>query len=170
MGRVLQVVGYQNSGKTTFVVDYIKEAVKQDLRVGTIKHHGHAGALEFNDLHKDTGKHRQAGAHVSIVDGNGSFVLTSEKLSLTLSQLLSMYRQFDLDIIVVEGFKSADYPKVVLMRSQEDLPILDELLNICCIITRLDLPVEVSEKYKIFKHQEECIEWLITHKVGEVIE
>jgi molybdopterin-guanine dinucleotide biosynthesis protein B len=170
LGRVLQVVGYQNSGKTTFVVDYIKEAVKRDLRVGTIKHHGHAGALEFNDSHKDTGKHRQAGAHVSIVDGNGSFVLTSEKLSLTLSQMLSMYTQFDLDMIVVEGFKSATYPKVVLMRSQEDLPILDELLNICCIITRLDLPIEVSKKYKIFQNQEESIEWLITHKVGEGIE
>ncbi|MGM0873423.1 MAG: molybdopterin-guanine dinucleotide biosynthesis protein B [Bacillota bacterium] len=169
MGRVLQVVGYQNSGKTTFVVDYIKAAVKHDLKVGTIKHHGHSGAIKLDDQQKDSGKHRQAGAHVSVVEGNGAFVLTSEKLSLSLQQLLSLYCQFDLDVIIVEGFKSASFPKVVLIRSQEDLPMLNKLLNICCIIASFQLPKEIIEKYRTFYQTKDSIEWLLTNKVGEII-
>jgi molybdopterin-guanine dinucleotide biosynthesis protein B len=170
MGRVLQVVGYQNSGKTTFVVDYIKAAVKQDLKIGTIKHHGHSGAIKLDDQQKDSGKHRQAGAHVSVIEGNGAFVLTSDKLSLSLPQLLSLYRQFHLDVIVVEGFKSESFPKVVLIRSKEDLQILDELLNICCIIASFQLPKEISETYRTFYQTKDSIEWLFKNKVGEIIE
>lgn len=170
MGRVLQVVGFQNSGKTTFVVEYIKAAVKKDLKVGTIKHHGHPGAILHDDQHKDTGKHRQAGAYVSVVEGNDSLVLTSEKLSLSLSQILSWYNQFQLDVIVVEGYKSATYPKVVLIRTPEDLPILDGLLNVRCVIASFQLPKDITEKFTTFYHQKESIEWLLTNKVGEIIE
>lgn len=169
MGRVFQVVGYQNSGKTSFVVDYIKAAVKQNLKVGTIKHHGHAQALEFNDQHKDTGKHRQAGAYVSLVEGNGSFVLTSEKLSLSLQQLISFYNLIDLDIIIIEGFKSAFYPKVVLIRSIEDLPILNNVHNIYCIVTNINLPLELTKRYKVFNDSKESIDCLLKNKVGDVI-
>jgi molybdopterin-guanine dinucleotide biosynthesis adapter protein len=170
MGRVLQVVGYQNSGKTSFVVDYIEAAVMQDLKVGTIKHHGHSGAIKLDDQKKDTGKHRQAGAHVSLVEGNGSFVLSSENLSLSLQQFLILYSQFQLDIIIVEGFKLESYPKVVLIRSHKDLPMLNDLLNICCIVTSVELPMEITKRYKIFKHTKDSIEWLLTNKVGEMIE
>ncbi|QGQ47063.1 molybdopterin-guanine dinucleotide biosynthesis protein B [Metabacillus sediminilitoris] len=169
MGRVFQVVGYQNSGKTSFVVDYIKAAVKQNLKVGTIKHHGHAQALEFKDQDKDTGKHRQAGAYVSLVEGNGSFVLTSEKLSLSLQQLISFYNLIDLDIIIIEGFKSALYPKVVLIRSIEDLPILNNVHNIYCIVTNINLPLELTKRYKVFNDSKESIDCLLLNKVGDVI-
>ena len=170
MGRIFQVVGYQNSGKTTFVVEYIEAAVRRELKVGTIKHHGHFGAIKMDDQYKDTGKHRQAGAQVTLVEGNGSLVLTSEKLSLSLSQMVTLYSQFQLDVIVVEGFKLAAYPKVVLVTSQADLPLLNDLLNISCVIARFQLPKEIAERFQTFYHIKECIEWLLTNKVGEMIE
>ena len=77
MGRILQVVGYQNSGKTTFVTEYIREAARYKLKVGTIKHHGHDGALTQNDNGKDTQKHREAGAQVTFIEGNESFISVS---------------------------------------------------------------------------------------------
>jgi molybdopterin-guanine dinucleotide biosynthesis adapter protein len=170
MGRVIQVVGYQNSGKTTFVVEYIQVADKRGLKVGTIKHHGHQGSVKIDDYKKDSGLHRHAGAQVSVVEGNGSFVMTSEKMSLTLKQLVFMYRLFQLDIVVIEGYKSADYPKVVLIRSIEDLSILYSLENICCVITSIELPIDITKKYKIFNNTKDSIEWLLTNKVGELIE
>jgi molybdopterin-guanine dinucleotide biosynthesis protein B len=170
LGRILQVVGYQNSGKTTFVVEYIEAAVRQKLKVGTIKHHGHLEAIKMDDQRKDTGKHRQAGAQVTLVEGNGSLVLTSEKLSLSLSQMVTLYSQFQLDVIIVEGFKLAAYPKVVLVTSQADLLLLNDLLNISCVIARFQLPKEITERFQTFYHTKECIEWLLTNKVGEMIE
>ncbi|WP_299086754.1 molybdopterin-guanine dinucleotide biosynthesis protein B [uncultured Metabacillus sp.] len=170
MGKVLQVVGYQNSGKTTFVADYIKMAVEQGLKVGTIKHHGHPGAIDISDHKKDTGKHRQAGAYVSVVEGNGSVILTSEQASLSLVQLLSLYSQFQLDVIVVEGYKAAGYPKVVLIRSLDDIKILEDVVNVSCVISRVALPESITEEYRCFTNYFEGIKWLLTNKVGEIID
>lgn len=40
---IVQVVGFQNSGKTTFVKKLLQELSKQNIYVATIKHHGHGG-------------------------------------------------------------------------------------------------------------------------------
>jgi len=67
---VLQIVGYQNSGKTTLAEKLISYACNKGLRVGSIKHHGHGGAPASN-LTKDSTRHAQAGAVVSAVEGDG---------------------------------------------------------------------------------------------------
>lgn len=170
MGRVLQIVGYQDSGKTTFIVEYINALTNQGLKVGTIKHHGHQEVIKHDDLHKDTGKHRQAGAQVSLVEGNGSVLLNSEKTPLTLLQLLTMYKPFQLDVIVIEGFKSESYPKVALIRSIEGIQMLKSLTNVVCILTSIEVPIEIATKYITFKYTNDCIDWLLTNKVGEFIE
>ncbi|WP_226666010.1 molybdopterin-guanine dinucleotide biosynthesis protein B [Metabacillus litoralis] len=170
MGRVIQVVGYQNSGKTSFVVEYIKAAVKRNLKVGTIKHHGHSEPLMNYDKQKDTGKHREAGASVSLVEGNGTFMLTSDNLNLKLSQLITIYKSLKLDIILIEGFKFESYPKVVLLRSSEDLMMLEKLENVSCLIASFPLPNSLIIHNKVFTNQKDCIEWLQINKVGEIID
>lgn len=170
MGRVLQVVGYQNSGKTTFVVDYIEESVKYNLKVGTIKHHGHKTPLLNYDEQKDTGKHRRAGASVSLVEGNGTIMLTSNNLHLSLSQLIAIYKCFELDVIVIEGYKLESFPKVVLLRSEDDLPMLQKIDNIYCLVASFTLPKSLTNHYKVFTNQKDCITWLLTKKAGETID
>lgn len=71
--KIIQIVGYQNSGKTTLMEQLIKHATKEGLRVGTIKHHGHGGAPVEN-LSKDSNRHEQAGARVSAVEGAEHYV------------------------------------------------------------------------------------------------
>lgn len=170
MGRVFQVIGYQNSGKTTFVVDYIKESIKYNLKVGTIKHHGHKTPLLNYDEKKDSGKHREAGASVSLVEGNGTFMLTSNKLNLNLAQFIALYKSFDLDVIVIEGYKYEPYPKVVLLRSDSDLPMLEKIENISCLVANFALPETLSDHYKVFTNQKDCITWLLTKKAGETVD
>lgn len=170
MGRILQVVGFQNSGKTTFVTEYIKAAVQAHLKVGTIKHHGHGGTPLHHDQQKDTGKHRQAGAYVSLVEGNGSFILSTDKLSLTLPQMITLYNMFELDVILVEGFKYERYPKVVLLRGEEDIALLDKLENVSCIVASFSLSQIYSEKFTVYSNMRECINWLIKTKAGEHID
>ncbi|MCM3160268.1 molybdopterin-guanine dinucleotide biosynthesis protein B [Metabacillus litoralis] len=170
MGRILQVVGFQNSGKTTFVTGYIKACAEAHLKVGTIKHHGHGGTSLHHDQQKDTGKHRQAGAYVTLVEGNGSFILSSDKLTLTLKQMITLYNVFELDLILVEGFKFERYPKVVLLRGEEDIELLDKLENVCCILASFSLPKIYSEKFRVYSNMKECINWLINTKAGEYID
>jgi len=53
-------IGRQNHGKTTLIVDLVAALATRGLRVGTIKHTGHAHAVDVPG--KDSDRHRQAGA------------------------------------------------------------------------------------------------------------
>ena len=43
---ILQIVGYQNSGKTTLVGKIVHVLTESEMKVATIKHHGHGGFPE----------------------------------------------------------------------------------------------------------------------------
>ena len=58
--KLIHIVGRQNHGKTTLIVDLVEEFVRQGIAVGTIKHSSHAHELDTPG--KDSYRHRQAGA------------------------------------------------------------------------------------------------------------
>ncbi|MFS1515631.1 molybdopterin-guanine dinucleotide biosynthesis protein B [Bacillus sp. SCS-151] len=147
---ILQIVGYQNSGKTTLVERFVHESVKQGLKVGTIKHHGHGGKPKANDVGKDTYRHRQAGAVITGVEGEGTVHIHIENDETSLKQLLHMYNPFGLDIIFVEGYKQAQFPKIVLLRSVEDIHLCNELTNVLAIIKWFDHHQFDEIPYKVF--------------------
>ncbi|WP_429636132.1 molybdopterin-guanine dinucleotide biosynthesis protein B [Anoxybacillus kestanbolensis] len=119
---ILQVVGYQNSGKTTLIEKIIKRLCINGYRVGTLKHHGHGGKVTLPE-EKDTTRHAEAGAVVCAVEGDGTFLLHA-KGHWELDELLSVYERFPLDVLLIEGFKHAPYPKIVCLRSREDEHLL----------------------------------------------
>lgn len=132
---VLQVVGYQNSGKTTLITKMIKALQESHYRIGTIKHHGHDGSPLFDDTNKDTYKHRSSGAVVTGVSDKGRLQINHVAQNyLSLEKLLEIYRSFSLDFILIEGFKYDDFPKIVLLKTPQDEKLLNELRNIALII------------------------------------
>ncbi len=133
---VLQIVGFQNSGKTTLVTKVIEVMSARGIRVGTIKHHGHGGFPDSYDTDKDTAKHREAGATVTGVEGAGMLQLHAYDVEgWTLPKMLSFYNNLPLDIILIEGFKRKAFPKVVLLRTGEDEVLLEQLENIQAVIS-----------------------------------
>ena len=58
--RLIHIVGRQNHGKTTLIVELIQEYVRLGIAVGTIKHSSHAHELDTPG--KDSYRHREAGA------------------------------------------------------------------------------------------------------------
>lgn len=76
--KILQVVGYQNSGKTTLMEQLIREATATELRVATIKHHGHGGIPDVESS-KDSTRHERAGAAVAAVEGGGVLRLSAKR-------------------------------------------------------------------------------------------
>ncbi|WP_100402814.1 molybdopterin-guanine dinucleotide biosynthesis protein B [Bacillus sp. FJAT-42315] len=131
---ILQVVGFQNSGKTTLMEKLIHRATSEGLLSASIKHHGHGGVPVNESASKDSVRHYQAGAVVSGVEGAGVLSLTVKREAWSLQQLLTLYQTFDINVIFVEGYKQESYPKVVLLRSAEDIPLLHSLSNIQCVI------------------------------------
>src|SRR5699024_3914142 len=47
--------------------------------------------------------------------------------------MIRFYKQFGMDIILMEGVKYLDYPKIVLLKDEADYSILDKLSNIRAI-------------------------------------
>ncbi|MDT8862383.1 molybdopterin-guanine dinucleotide biosynthesis protein B [Alkalihalobacillus sp. MEB130] len=132
--RILQVVGYQNSGKTTLVESLIRECSERGMRVATIKHHGHPTAQKQESHLKDSERHLAAGADITAVEGGGSLQIHIRNQTWSLDKLLQLYEPFPIDLILVEGFKHEHFPKVVLLRGPDDRELLSTLKNITCAI------------------------------------
>ncbi|MBI4863926.1 MAG: molybdopterin-guanine dinucleotide biosynthesis protein B [Candidatus Riflebacteria bacterium] len=60
MKKLLHLVGRKNHGKTTLLVELVRELRGRGLRIGTIKHSSHSHELDAPG--KDSSRHRQAGA------------------------------------------------------------------------------------------------------------
>ncbi|MED4604423.1 molybdopterin-guanine dinucleotide biosynthesis protein B [Paenibacillus validus] len=118
---VFQVVGYKNTGKTTLTCRLIRLFRAAGYSVGTIKHDAHDFEIDLPG--KDTWQHREAGAEaVAITSDGGGRTFILEQRPLALNELVQ--RMAHLDIVVVEGFKSEDYPKIVIVREAGDLALI----------------------------------------------
>ena len=106
--RIISIVGYKKSGKTTLVENLVR-ALKKYGSVGTIKHlHEHT----INKPDTDTGKHADAGADVVVDVTPNELVKFSRDNNLTSA--LDELANSGMDFAVVEGFKDSKLPKIGL--------------------------------------------------------
>ncbi len=110
------IVGCSQSGKTTLLERLIPEFTRRGWRVGTIKHH-HGNRLELDKPGKDSWRHKAAGASTSIVCSPRRIGMVRDMDHDPGPQRL--LRLLDhTDIVLCEGYKQADFPKVEVFRSQ----------------------------------------------------
>ena len=168
--KIIQIVGYKNSGKTTLSSQVIAYFSRKRLRVASVKHHGHGGVPQgLNST--DSEKHKEAGALLSGVEGAGLLQLSKEQW--TLDEILDLYRYMKMELTVIEGFKEYPYPKVRLIREEEDLRLLDRMENVIAIYSRIPIKEE-QYPYPIFYRVEKDVlcRWLesqLTSKNWDVI-
>ncbi len=106
--RVLSVVGYKKTGKTT-LVEQLVAALKQYGSVGTVKHlHDHS----LNTPGTDTWKHANAGADVVIGVTKNELVKFTKNNDL--ASALDELADVGMDFAVVEGFKDSSLPKIAM--------------------------------------------------------
>ncbi|AST90393.1 molybdopterin-guanine dinucleotide biosynthesis protein B [Sutcliffiella cohnii] len=131
--NIIQVVGYKNSGKTTLVEKIIRYFTKNGLQIGSIKHHGHGGKLESVEG-TDSVRHQKAGALLSTVQGDGEVQLFAHGEEWSLAKIVQLYEFLNVRKVIIEGYKKEGYPKIVLIKNDNDLNMLDELSNIIAVI------------------------------------
>lgn len=132
--KVLQIVGFKNSGKTTLMLELLKQATHRGMTVSTVKHHGHGGALEMPPNDTDSMRFFQEGASGSIVYGDGVVQVHHRKKQAALPELVALASAENPDIVLVEGFKEASYEKIVLLRSAQDWLELQHMEHIALVI------------------------------------
>jgi len=119
----VSIVGRKNSGKTTLIEGVIKELKSRGYRVGTIKHSLHPN-LQPRDVDregKDSYRHYNAGADVVVLTGEKVLALFKGR-GEDIDQIIKSYLS-PIDIILIEGFKEGDKPKIEVLRKEisEDL-------------------------------------------------
>lgn len=132
--KILQVVGFKNSGKTTLLSRFVEMAVSAGKTVSAIKHHGHGGRLEMPAPETDSIRLFEKGAASSLAFGDGVVQMHVKEKEEDLDKFIGFSRLADPDFIFIEGFKGADFPKIVLVRSPEDWRELKKLSNIELVI------------------------------------
>ena len=139
---IFAVSGYKNSGKTWLIAELINEFIKNGFTVGVIKHDGHDSIAEAEGT--DTHKYAAAGAQVTAVYSDSKYVISGKESPSPEALIEYMKGQENPpQIIILEGFKSSSYPKIVL-GSEGEFPPVDESTVILKINGRCDAN-EVAE-------------------------
>ncbi len=143
------IVGNKNSGKTTLTVAVIAELARRGRRVMSVKH-GHHFRLDTPGT--DSWRHRhEGGAERVLLAGPDEFALmggwetdVEPPLDLLLCRHLA-----EAEIVVVEGYRHEELPKVEIFRSEaQPEPVLGpeeaEKRGVLAVVTdRRDLPWSV---------------------------
>ena len=130
MAAVVSIVGKSKVGKTTLLEKLIRELKARGYRVGTIKHHAHW--FEIDQPGKDTWRHAEAGSDVVVIAAPNRMALIRRlDGELTIDEIAGMMPK--VDIILTEGYKRGDKPKIEVSRrarSSELICTKEELLAI----------------------------------------
>lgn len=115
--RVIGVVGYQNSGKTTVCRALIEALTRLGYSVGSVKYMHHPFTADREDT--DTWLHARAGADTVVALGPGqTHIIHSRAISWT-----EIWACFTQDIVVVEGApEEMKLPVIVCVGREGDYP------------------------------------------------
>lgn len=115
---VVAIVGWSRVGKTTFLEKLIPELKRRGYRIATIKHSNHPD-IELDHPGTDSWRHAQAGSDISVfVTPRGVQIVEWREHSLQLEEILPWLH--DVDLVLVEGYKSASVPKVEIVGAAQE--------------------------------------------------
>jgi molybdopterin-guanine dinucleotide biosynthesis adapter protein len=123
MTKVIGFAGYSGSGKTTIISSVLHLLKMKDYQVAVIKHDAHGHYKE--ETGADSTLFIQKGADsVITVSPNGLHTFEKQadfKIEKLIASLESM------DYILIEGFKMAGHPKIIVFRTEGQRDILAHL-------------------------------------------
>jgi len=123
---LIGLCAYSGTGKTTLLTQLIPILKQSNLRVGVVKHAHHN--FDIDHPGKDSYELRQAGAEQVAVASKKRIAWIKEykedKDEPVLADALSALDINDLDLVIVEGFKSENFAKIELHRPSIGKPLM----------------------------------------------
>jgi molybdopterin-guanine dinucleotide biosynthesis protein B len=141
---LISIVGTSKSGKTTFIEKLIPVFKEKGLRVATIKHH-HLD-FEIDKVGKDTYRHKDAGSSTVILSSPYKIALVRDvEREVPLRDIVSSYID-DADIIITEGYKKEDTPKIEIFRHAKNVtPLCLYDTTILAIVTDKHIDTDIPQ-------------------------
>ena len=123
---VVGFAGYSGSGKTTLATAVVRALAEAGVRVAAVKHAHHS--FDVDQPGKDSYELRRAGAVQTLVGSRDRWALVTEvgeAREPTLDELVDRLDWGSADLVLVEGFKHAQVPKIAVRRGTET-PLVDD--------------------------------------------
>lgn len=121
--KVMGIVGWSGSGKTSLLVEVLPLLRKRGLKVSTMKHAHHR--FDVDSAGKDSYRHREAGASEVLVVTSSRWVLMHELREESEPSIEALIeRMTPVDLLLIEGFKTHSHPKLEIHRESEGKPLL----------------------------------------------
>lgn len=142
MSVILSIVGKSGSGKTTLIEKLLPEMKNRGYRIGTIKHAAHE--VDMDKEGKDSWRHRKAGADTVLVVSPKTIALVKNATDQNREDVDKYFD--DVDLVLTEGFKSGNRPKIEIFRPEAHRELLcrdDEQLVAVVTDTAIETGVPV---------------------------
>ncbi|MGL5725809.1 molybdopterin-guanine dinucleotide biosynthesis protein B [Cetobacterium sp.] len=139
--KFFAVSGIKNSGKTTLITKLLKKFKDEGYKVGTIKHDGHD--FQMDNLDSDTDKHIKSGAHGTLIFSKNKFMFLEQTPETEIEFYLNFFK--DYDIIILEGFKGSNHPKLEIIRKNISNKSVCNLNNLKFIVSDLEVISNVND-------------------------
>jgi molybdopterin-guanine dinucleotide biosynthesis protein B len=134
--QALGIVGWSGSGKTTLLTALIPALRARGLTISSIKHAHHD--LPLDKPGKDSARHAEAGAEEVILASARGYALFSYQKDTALADMLARLRPVDL--VLVEGFKGYEIPKLEVHRPSLGKPPLWRSMEVIAVASDEKLP------------------------------
>jgi molybdopterin-guanine dinucleotide biosynthesis protein B len=135
---IVSIVGNSESGKTTLIEKLIPALKKRGYRVCSIKH-----AREINmEKEKDSQRHLKAGSDVMVLAAPGQIILFKPTQEPNIDEIRRLFDS-DYDLIICEGFKHSDLPKIEVYRKGNGT-LIEGLTGVFAIVSDENLDIKTK--------------------------
>jgi molybdopterin-guanine dinucleotide biosynthesis protein B len=143
MSSIISFVGKSSSGKTTLLEKVITELKKRGHKVAIVKHSHHKDDLDTSE--KDTWRFTKAGSVLSAINSLDHLAIYRKMDNFFDPQDIANYLAWDFDILLTEGFKSSNYPKIEVHRAEQGDELLTDPKLLIAVITDKPLDIKVPQ-------------------------
>src|SRR4030042_1550643 len=133
MRSIISIVGKSSSGKTTLLEALIAELKKRGYKVAIVKHSHHANPLDT--AAKDTWRFTQAGSEISAINSLDHLAIYRRIDHFFDPQEISNFILWDYDLILTEGFKGSNYPKIEVHRKEQGEDLVTDPKQLLAVVT-----------------------------------
>ena len=164
---LLGFAAFSGTGKTTLLEAMLPKLVKRGIRVAVIKHAHHN--FDIDQEGKDSYRLRKAGASQMLISSRYRRALVTEtpEEEANLPHLIAQLDQTELDLILVEGFKKLDFPKIELHRQEVGKPWLHpEDSNIIAVAA--NVPAETQLPQMDINNLDQITDFVVSFAKGEL--
>ncbi|MGE0485828.1 MAG: molybdopterin-guanine dinucleotide biosynthesis protein B [Gammaproteobacteria bacterium] len=143
---VIGVIATSGTGKTTLLRAIIPRLTAAGLRIGCIKHTHHP--FDIDQPGKDSYLLRAAGAQQMLLGSAGRWALmvdTGGEVDAPLTELILRLDLGALDVVLVEGFRREDIPRIEVHRHElGQAPLCRDAGNVIALATNQHPAPEVG--------------------------